>query len=81
MGQAFCLSIFDHWQVVPGDPLDKKIQLKPLEVMQPYELAREFMIKTRRRKGLNEEVSIVKYFDDINIKDLLKNDLAFKEFI
>lgn len=49
--------------------------------MQPYELAREFMIKTRRRKGLNEEVSIVKYFDDINIKDLLKNDLAFKEFI
>ncbi len=81
MGQAFCLSTFDHWQIVPGDPLDKKIQLKPLEVMQPYELAREFMIKTRRRKGLNEEVSIVKYFDDINIKDLLKNDLAFKEFI
>jgi len=26
------------------------------------------MIKTRRRKGLNEEVSIVKYFDDLNIK-------------
>ena len=67
--------------MVPGDPLDKKIQLKQLEVMQPYELAREFMIKTRRRKGLNEEVSIVKYFDDINIKDLLKNDVAFKEFI
>lgn len=39
------------------------------------------MIKTRRRKGLNEEVSIVKYFDDLNIKELLKNDISFKDFI
>lgn len=22
-GQAYCQSVFDHWQVVPGDPLDK----------------------------------------------------------
>jgi 116 kDa U5 small nuclear ribonucleoprotein component len=50
-------------------------------VLEPHELAREFMLKTRRRKGLNEEVSIVKYFDDLNIKDLLKNDASFKDFI
>lgn len=49
--------------------------------MQTHELAREFLIKTRRRKGLNEEVSIVKYFDDLNVKDLLKNDVTFKDFI
>lgn len=54
VGQAFCLSVFDHWQVLPGDPLDKSIVLKPLEVMEPHDLAREFMVKTRRRKGLNE---------------------------
>ena len=29
-GQAFCLSVFDHWQIVPGDPLDKSIVLRPL---------------------------------------------------
>lgn len=49
-GQAFCLSTFDHWELVPGDPLDKSIVLKPLEISPPDSLAREFMVKTRRRK-------------------------------
>jgi U5 small nuclear ribonucleoprotein component len=49
-GQAFALSVFDHWQLVPGDPLDKSITLKPLEIAPPDALAREFMVKTRRRK-------------------------------
>jgi len=44
-GQAFCLSVFDHWQIVPGDPLDKSIVLHPLEPSPPPHLAREFMIK------------------------------------
>lgn len=30
---------------------------------------------------MNEEVSIVKYFDDLNIKEVLKNDISFKNFI
>lgn len=49
-GQAFCLSVFDHWAIVPGDPLDKSIVLRPLEPAQIQHLAREFMVKTRRRK-------------------------------
>ena len=49
-GQAFCLSVFDHWQIVPGDPLDRSVVLRPLEPALPQELAREFMVKTRRRK-------------------------------
>ena len=49
-GQAFCLSVFDHWQIVPGDPLDKSIVLRPLEPAPVQSLAREFMVKTRRRK-------------------------------
>ncbi|KAF8819924.1 putative U5 small nuclear ribonuclear protein, partial [Cardiosporidium cionae] len=49
-GQSFCLSMFDHWAIVPGDPLDKSIVLRPLEAAPAPHLAREFMLKTRRRK-------------------------------
>ena len=49
-GQAFGLSVFDHWAIVPGDPLDKSIVLRPLEPAPIQHLAREFMVKTRRRK-------------------------------
>jgi hypothetical protein len=48
--QAFPLSFFDHWAIVPGDPLDKTIVLRPLEPAPPSQLARDFMVKTRRRK-------------------------------
>ena len=37
-------------QIVPGDPLDKSINIRPLEPQPATHLAREFMIKTRRRK-------------------------------
>jgi hypothetical protein len=50
----------DHWAIVPGDPLDKNIALRPLEPQPTPHLAREFMVKTRRRKGLSEDVSINK---------------------
>ncbi|CAB3978299.1 116 kDa U5 small nuclear ribonucleo component-like [Paramuricea clavata] len=43
-------SLFHHWQIVPGDPLDKSIVIRPLEPQPATHLAREFMIKTRRRK-------------------------------
>mgnify|MGYP000368465497 CR=1 FL=1 len=49
-GQAFCLQTFDHWSIVPGDPLDTSIKLRPLEPAPPLGLARDFVLKTRRRK-------------------------------
>lgn len=52
-GQAFCVSVFDHWSIVPGDPLDKSVVLRPLEPAPVQHLAREFMVKTRRRKVMN----------------------------
>lgn len=55
-----------------GDPLDKSILLKPLEPASVPELPRELMIKTRRRKGLSDDVSIVKFFDDPDLLDALK---------
>ena len=63
-GQAMVHSVFDHWAIVPGDPLDKSIILHPLEPSPPHSLARELLIKTRRRKGLSEDVSISKFFDE-----------------
>lgn len=59
-GQAFCMSVFDNWRVVPGDPLDKTIDqyLTPLEPQHTSHLAREFLLKTRRRKGLSEDVNV-----------------------
>ncbi|KFM66411.1 U5 small nuclear ribonucleoprotein component, partial [Stegodyphus mimosarum] len=74
-GQAFCLSVFHHWQIVPGDPLDKGIVIRPLEPQPAAHLAREFMIKTRRRKGLSEDVSINKFFDDPMLLELARQDV------
>ncbi|VIO91369.1 Uncharacterized protein BM_BM13732 [Brugia malayi] len=76
-GQAFCLAVFSHWQIVPGDPLDKSIVIRPLELQPAPHLAREFMIKTRRRKGLSEDVSVNKFFDDPMLLELAKQQDVF----
>jgi len=78
-GQAFCLSTFDHWAIVPGDPLDKNIALRPLEPQPTPHLAREFMVKTRRRKGLSEDVSINKFFDDPMLLELARQDAELNQ--
>lgn len=57
-GLASVSLIFEKWDIVPGDPLDKNIQLKPLEMAGPQQAARDFLLKTRRRKGLSPDVSI-----------------------
>ena len=44
--------------------------LRPLEPAPANALAREFMVKTRRRKGLSEDVSIAKFFDDPMLQEL-----------
>ncbi|OEH79683.1 u5 small nuclear protein [Cyclospora cayetanensis] len=72
-GQAMCLTVFDNWAIVPGDPLDKQIVFKPLEPAPAPHLAREFLLKTRRRKGLSEDVSIHKFFDDPMLLSIANN--------
>ena len=63
-GQAFCQQIFDHWSIVPGDPTDKSIKLRPLEPASGQALARDLVLKTRRRKGLGDQIAVSKYLDD-----------------
>lgn len=68
------LSWFDHWSVVPGDPLDKSINLMPLTPSEVPHLARELMVKTRRRKGLLDDVSVIKFFDSQEMVQVAKAD-------
>ncbi|EFI28717.1 u5 small nuclear ribonucleoprotein component [Coprinopsis cinerea okayama7 len=63
-GQAFCLQVFDHWSIVPGDPTDTTIKLRPLEPASGQALARDLVLKTRRRKGLGDQIAVSKYLDD-----------------
>jgi len=64
LGQAFCQMAFDHWSVVPGDPTDTSIQLRPLEPATGQALARDLVLKTRRRKGLSDSIAVSKYLED-----------------
>jgi len=79
-GQAMCMTMFDHWQLVPGDPLDRSILLRPLEPAPAPHLAREFMLKMRRRKGLSEDVSVHKFFDDPMLLELAKQDAELGQY-
>lgn len=62
-GQAKVSLVFERWSVVPGDPLDKDVKLKPLEMASAQALARDFVLKTRRRKGLAEDVTVSKFLE------------------
>ena len=79
-GQAMVYSVFDHWAIVPGDPMDRSIVLHPLERSPLQHLARELLVKTRRRKGLSEDVSVSKFFDDgmkMYLESIDGNERAF----
>jgi 116 kDa U5 small nuclear ribonucleoprotein component len=74
-GQAMVYAVMDHWSVVPGDPLDRGIVLHPLEPSPTAHLGRELLVKTRRRKGLSEDVLISQYLDE-GMKARLFNDVS-----
>jgi len=44
-GQAFPQCVFDHWQILPGDPFDPST--KPAQIV----------VETRKRKGLKEGIA------------------------
>lgn len=48
---------------MPGDPLDKDVKLRPLEPASAQATARDFVLKTRRRKGLAEDVTVSKFLE------------------
>jgi len=62
-GAASVQMVFDRWDVVPGDPLDKTVRVRPLEMAGPQQAARDFVLKTRRRKGLSEDVDVRRFLE------------------
>ena len=81
--------VFSHWQIVPGDPLNKAVTIIPLQASEGESLARDFMLKTRRRKvgcflreigemsytqGLSEDVSLKKFFDEAMLLELASHE-------
>lgn len=51
-GQAFPQCVFDHWQILPGDPYD--VNSKPSQIV----------AETRKRKGLKEGIPALDNFLD-----------------
>ncbi|KEZ42355.1 hypothetical protein SAPIO_CDS5528 [Scedosporium apiospermum] len=62
-GAASVSLLFEHWSVVPGDPLDKSVVVRPLQAASVQATARDFVLKTRRRKGLSDDVSVATYME------------------
>jgi elongation factor 2 len=53
-GQAFPQAVFDHWQMMNGDPTD------------PSDKAHAIVVKTRTRKGLNPDIPpLDRYYDKL----------------
>ena len=75
-GTAMVTQMFARFEICPGDPLDTSIVLRPLEPSPPPHLAHEFMIKTRRRKGLSESVVVSKFFDGAMLRKLAEPENA-----
>lgn len=67
--------VFDRWNVVPGDPLDKEAKTRPLEMASAMATARDFVLKTRRRKGLSEDISVGKFLESEMWKQLFEGGL------
>merc|ERR1711874_152320 len=53
-GQAFPQCVFDHWQIMPGGPLDAAANSKPYQII----------MDTKKRKGLKEAMpDLANYLD------------------
>jgi hypothetical protein len=52
------------YTIYTGDPTDTSIKLRPLEPASGQALARDLVLKTRRRKGLSDSIAVSKYLED-----------------
>ena len=47
--------VFNRWNVVPEDPLDRKFRTRPVEMASALATVGDFVLRTRRRKRLDEK--------------------------
>ncbi|KAH9822775.1 U5 small nuclear ribonucleoprotein component-like [Teratosphaeria destructans] len=74
-GQATVSLVFERWSVVPGDPLDKGVKVRALEPASAQATARDFVLKTRRRKGLSEDVGVGKFLEGELLRQLRESGM------
>lgn len=75
LGLASASLLFEGWQTVPGDPLDEEAVTKVLEPAETNKLARDVLVKTRRRKGLTDDIPLTQYFEDEQVINAMKGSL------
>lgn len=63
-GMAYPQMIFNKWERVPGDPLDDSVFIPLLKRVPLASTSRDFLMKTRRRKGLSDSISLKNYVDE-----------------
>jgi U5 small nuclear ribonucleoprotein component len=69
-GQAVLVLNFDSFQLVPGNPLDASLVLPPLRPAPDSHLARDLLVKTRNRKGLDPSWSVSSFLDPAQVISL-----------
>ncbi|KFA48897.1 hypothetical protein S40293_02574 [Stachybotrys chartarum IBT 40293] len=74
-GSSMVSMVFDSWNIVPGDPLDREQYTKPLEAATAQATARDFVLKTRRRKGLSEDVSVKTFLEPEFYQSLMESGM------
>jgi translation elongation factor EF-G len=66
LGQALVEMHLAEPQLMPGDPLDGDVKLPLTDPAEPLALSRDVMVKTRRRRGLPDDIPLIAYFEDQN---------------
>ncbi|GAB7364165.1 hypothetical protein MBLNU230_g4716t1 [Neophaeotheca triangularis] len=74
-GTASLSLVFDRWSQVPGDPLDKTAITRPLEPANVAGMARDFVMKTRKRKGLSDDLRVTQFLERDLVKELREGGL------
>ncbi|KAG6049181.1 hypothetical protein E4U17_006908 [Claviceps sp. LM77 group G4] len=74
-GSSMVSLVFDNWSIVPGDPLDREQILRPLQPASAQATARDFVLKTRRRKGLSEDVSVKTFLEPEFYQSLMESGM------
>ncbi|KOS21496.1 Pre-mRNA-splicing factor cwf10 [Escovopsis weberi] len=74
-GSSMVSLVFDSWSIVPGDPLDREQATRPLQPASAQATARDFILKTRRRKGLSEDVSVKTFLEPEFYQSLMESGM------
>ncbi|KAJ3471673.1 hypothetical protein MRS44_001772 [Fusarium solani] len=74
-GSSMVSLVFDSWSIVPGDPLDREQIIRPLQPATAQATARDFVLKTRRRKGLSEDVSVKTFLEPEFYQNLMESGM------